>query len=235
MEPKIVFEDKDVLIIDKPCQMVVNRAESVREETVQDWVEKRLPFLKKERGEFGNRSGVVHRIDKETSGLLIIAKNKKSYLFLKKQFSQRKVVKKYIALVHGKMRDKKGVIEVGIRRNPRNRRRFMVDLTEGKRAKTNYQVIRYYKTEKGRKLTLVEVMPVTGRTHQIRVHFKFINHSLVSDRIYGGEKQLRRDLLFCPRLFLHASYLSLFHPRNKVKKEFFSSLPKELTLVLKEL
>jgi len=231
----VIYEDDDILVIDKPYGMVVNRAESVRGETVADWVEKNYDFWKKGGEVFRNRSGIIHRIDKETSGLLLIAKNEKTFCAISEQFARREVKKRYLALVHGRIKEKKGTIEVGIRRNPQNRRRFMACLSEGKRAKTKYQVRRYYLGQNREVLTLVEVFPVSGRTHQIRVHFKFINHSLVSDLIYGGRKTLRRDQMICPRLFLHAGYLVFSQPKTGKMLELFCQIPADLKTVLEKL
>jgi len=217
--PKIIYEDQSLLVIDKPAGVVVNRAETVREKTIQDWLKESLKI----KGEgIGDRAGIVHRLDKETSGLLLIAKTEKAFVNLQKQFKERRVEKRYLALVHGRVMPKKGTIEVPIARNPYNRKKFGVFLG-GRQAKTNYQVKKTYPD-----LTLLELRPETGRTHQIRVHLKYINHPVVADEKYGGRKTARADREWCPRQFLHASFLSFTHPETKKKVSFSSPLPLEL-------
>lgn len=274
---KIIYEDNDLLVIDKPAGMVVNRAETVKRETVQDWVETKIKMknkqslisrklenekIKKE-SDFLNRSGIVHRLDKETSGLLIIAKNEESFYELQRQFKEREVEKKYLTLVHGKVSPEKGKIEAPINRNPFDRKKFGVFLG-GREAVTEYRVAGYYQksqtgchaefisaspkdkgipkqvrndSESREKefFTLVEVSPKTGRTHQIRVHFKYIGHPVVADEIYAGRKTSRDDRQWCPRLFLHASYLRFRQPKNKLKIKLESPLKQDLNLVLSNL
>lgn len=235
--PKVVFEDDDLLVLEKPAGMVVNRAESVNGETVQDWAESRLGIRNLESGisDFYRRSGVVHRLDKETSGLLIIAKNPPSFINLQEQFSQRMVKKKYLALVHGEIKPEEGVIRAPVGRLPWNRERFGV-LPGGREAETEYKVVRNLESGISReKLTLLEVTPKTGRTHQIRVHLKYLGHPVVSDPTYAGRKMARGDRTWCPRMFLHASSLKFKHPVTHKWWEFESKLPKELAKVLEKL
>lgn len=225
VEPKIIFEDDQILMIDKPSGLVVNRAETVKKKTLQDWVENRVktPSLKfKKETDFWKRSGVVHRLDKDTSGVMIIAKTAPAFINLQKQFKERKVVKKYLALVHGKVQPKKGDIKMPLAREPKDRKKFSVRL-RGKQAITFYQVIDYFD-----QFSLLEIKPETGRTHQIRVHMAHIGYPLVADPIYLGPKRLKQDKQWCPRLFLHAVYLSFFHPKTKKRVEFRTKLPKEL-------
>lgn len=264
LSPKIIYEDNDLLVIDKPAGVVVNRAETVKEETIQDWAENKLriksPFFKlraseklkiKNNSDFYNRGGIVHRLDKETSGLLIIAKNKAAFWELQRQFKDREVEKKYLTLVHGEVKPTEGKIEALIKRNPFNRKKFGVFLG-GREAVTEYKIRRYYlpikilpcrqaglvdvfntKIQKRKeKLTLVEVFPRTGRTHQIRVHFKYLGHPVVSDENYAGRKTARDDRKFCPRLFLHAFYLKFKQPMTKKELIFELELPEDLQTVL---
>lgn len=233
----VIFEDKDLVIVDKPSGLVVNRAESVKEKTLQDWMEsgKSEIFKKKRREgeeEFFSRSGLVHRLDKETSGVIVLAKNKASFDDLKAQFKKRKVEKEYLALVHGRLSPRQGNVRLPLKRNPKRRRQFMVRL-RGREALTDYQVQAYYLKE-GESFSLVKVRPKTGRTHQIRVHFKHLNHPLVSDPLYQG-KSLKRDLVWCPRLFLHAKSLVFSHPKKGKRMEISSSLPSDLKKTLKKL
>ncbi len=223
LTPKIVFEDKTILIIDKPAGMVVNRAKTTKEKTVQDWAEDYLKI--KDRG-IGDRAGIVHRLDKETSGLLIIAKTLEAFANLQKQFKERNVGKRYLALVHGKVEPKEGTIEAPISRSPYNRKKFGVFLG-GRPAKTEYKVKKYHKL-KEETFSFLELTPETGRTHQIRVHLKYLGHSVVADEKYGGRKTARADRKWCSRQFLHASNLNFVHPRTGKKIKFACSLSAEL-------
>ena len=242
--PKIIYEDKCLLVIEKPAGLVVNRAQTVKTKTLQDWMDRKLneyrvkPFKIKVRPykEFKNRSGLVHRLDKKTSGLMVLAKTAEAFLALQAQFKQRTIIKKYLSLVHGKVVPLEGNIRGPIKRNPANPFRFAV-IIGGRQAETNYKVLDYYENfrekDPGRKYySLVEVGLKTGRTHQIRVHFSHLKYSVVADDIYCGRKTFRRDLQWCPRLFLHAFYLEFSHPESGKRIKFESELPKDLSLVL---
>jgi 23S rRNA pseudouridine1911/1915/1917 synthase len=233
---KIIHEEKDYLVIEKPAGLVVNRADSVKEETLQDWMENKFSifnfqFPNKEEEEFINRSGLVHRLDKETSGLMVLAKTAQTFQNLKNQFKTRQTAKKYLALVHGNVEPKTGTINLPLARNIFNRHKFCVSI-DGKMAKTKYKVLKNF--EATEKHSLVEVKILTGRTHQIRVHFSHLGYPLVSDPLYLG-KRLKDDLIWCPRIFLHAAYLSFFHPQSGEKLEFESELPEDLEKALKTL
>jgi 23S rRNA pseudouridine1911/1915/1917 synthase len=252
-QPKIIFQDETILVIEKPTGMVVNRAQSVQGETLQDWISKgiktnyssnevRSSRLDKARTsnnkEFVDRVGLVHRLDKETSGLMVIAKNVVAFENLKNQFKQRQVLKKYLTLVHGKVSPTVGNIRVPIKRNPFNRMHFGV-FVDGRPAETNYQVLNYYqnpreKNKSKKYFSLVEVTPKTGRTHQIRVHFSHLHHPVVADDLYGGRKTNRADRFWCPRLFLHAAYLEFSHPVNGQRLKFSSTLPVDLKQALEK-
>ncbi|MBU3957392.1 RluA family pseudouridine synthase [Patescibacteria group bacterium] len=223
MEPKVISEDRSILVLDKPAGVVVNRAKTTKEKTIQDWVENYLKI--KGRG-IGERAGIVHRLDKETSGLLLVAKTPKAFENLQKQFKERKVEKQYLALVHGKVEPKQGAIEAPITRSPFDRKKFGVFLG-GRPAKTNYKVKKNY-TLNAERLTLLELAPTTGRTHQIRVHLKYLGHSVVADEKYAGRKTARKDRQWCPRQFLHASHLAFTHPQTKKRVKFTSPLPLDL-------
>lgn len=216
---KTIYEDADILIIDKPSGLLthpVNRED--KSESVVSWVLKTHPEIvgvKDVCGEkLGNwvdlRPGIVHRLDKETSGLLVIAKNQPAFDYLKKLFQERKIKKTYIALVYGRLKNKKGVIEIplgklGTRQTTRIHGKR--DLKE-KNAITEYEVLKEYTG-----YSLLEIAPKTGRTHQIRVHLKSIGHPVVCDPLYAGKK------LVCPpelgRLFLHAQKLSFVSPAGE--------------------
>jgi 23S rRNA pseudouridine1911/1915/1917 synthase len=240
VKPQIVFQDDFLLIINKPAGMVVNRAETTKgEETVQDWLQNNFQFS------IFNfqtlRNGIVHRLDKETSGLLVVAKTKEAFENLQGQFKERKVKKKYLALVHGRVEPKSGVIEASITRSPFNRKKFGVFLG-GREAKTRYKTISNFQLTASRdsfgmpisneKFTLLELFPETGRTHQIRVHLKFIGHPIVGDEKYAGRKTARADRQWCPRQFLHAAGLSFIHPVSGKRVEFSSKLPSDLQLAM---
>lgn len=243
MNPKIIFEDEDILIIHKPYGMVVNKSDTTRYvTTVQEWAEGKIEDLKSanQESEFIKRGGVVHRLDKETSGILILAKNEKSFINLQSQFKNRTVKKTYITLVHGILSGE-GKIDEKIGRLPWNRTRFGV-FDDGREASTSYKVISNYKLSmRDRKknpvedLSLVEVYPATGRTHQIRVHMKYIGHPVFADELYAGRKTARDDRKFLPRQFLHASKISFQHPTTGETVEFKAELPEELSSFLKTL
>ncbi len=228
MDIPIIFENEELLVINKPCGVVVNRAESAKGETVQDWIDSIVPpTAGLQNDEFISRSGIVHRLDKDTSGILVIAKNPESFEVLKNQFKERKVVKKYLTLVHGELEPKEGEINAPIERSPVNRMHFGV-FPGGREAITKYKVLKYLKFLKYPKeiYSYLEVEPKTGRTHQIRVHMKYLGHSVVSDPLYAGRKQLIRDRAICPRMFLHATHLEISG------QSFVSTLPIELQKVL---
>lgn len=215
----IVYEDDDLLVIDKPSGITVNRSETTQsEETVED----RLPQSSLP------RRGIVHRLDKDTSGLLVIAKTENALKTLQAQFKQRLVKKTYLALVHGRVEPKSGSINLPVGRNPLQRRRFTV-LISGRPAVTGYQTVTGYAD-----YSLLEVYPKTGRTHQIRIHFKHLNHPLVSDPLYLGKKRLIKDLSWCPRLFLHSHKISFTHPQTGAIINLEVKLTHDLQAALKK-
>jgi len=230
-EPKIIFEDSDMLILDKPPGWVVNDAVTAHgNPIIQNWLKSKYYYELSNSGE--KRSGIVHRLDKETSGILIIGKNNLAFTGIQKQFKERKVVKKYTALVHGRLKDQKGEISAPLARLPWNRERFGV-LPSGKEAATYYSLSGLYKDDGGEYYSLLDVTPKTGRTHQIRVHLKFINHPIVSDILYAGRKTARKDRLWCKRMFLHSYAISFTHPRSGERLSFRSELPEDLQSSLK--
>ena len=237
MDIPIIFEDNSFLIIDKPSGIVVNRSENAPAGTIQDWVEKELRTknleLRTNNEDFIKRLGIVHRIDKETSGLLVIAKNSEAFENLQKQFLSREVTKKYLALVHGKIVPVESSIKAPVGRLPWNRRKFGV-LPEGREAETAYKVIEHYSRNR-EVYSYLEVIPHTGRTHQIRIHLKYLGFPLVSDPLYTPQNVCREDRKWCPRLFLHAAYLRLKHPKTEEWMEFKSNLSEELRKVLSKL
>lgn len=225
LEPKIEFQDDYVLIINKPSGWIVNEASTTGDTPVlQTWLKENYTYEISQSKEF--RSGIVHRIDKETSGILIVAKEEAVFRTLQSQFKQREVKKKYIALLHGELVPEEGSVTVPVGRLPWNRERFGV-LPGGKKAKSIYKVISIHKRQK-EKFSLVEFSPITGRTHQIRIHAKYLNHPIVADPFYAGRKTSRRDRKWCPRLFLHAWKISFRHPGKKKFVEYTADLHSDL-------
>lgn len=241
----ILFEDDDIIVLDKPAGVVVNRAASVSGTTVQDWVESYVHTLTaippgiyspEETAEFISRSGVVHRIDKETSGILLVAKHPRAFFSLKSQFMAHAVAKEYRALVHGNVVPKDGEVSAPVGRLPWNRMRFGV-FPEGRTAHTSYHAVSYFqkKDSSNDTYSLLIVAPTTGRTHQIRVHLQYLNHPIVSDPLYVGRKRLRSDKTWCTRLFLHASRIHFRHPVTNSEMDVQSPLPEDLQTAIHSL
>ena len=229
MKPIIIFEDESILVLDKPSGWITNDASTTTTQPVlQTWLRENLKYPLV--GDRERRDGIVHRLDKETSGLLLVAKTPKAFENLQSQFKERKVKKTYIALAHGEVELKEGGITASVGRLPWRRERFGV-LPGGREATTDYKVIKVLES-KDEKFSLVELYPKTGRTHQIRIHLKFIGHPIVGDNFYAGRKTARDDRAWCPRLFLHASSISFSHPADGSLLNFESVLPKELIDVL---
>jgi len=228
MKIKKIFEDKYLLVVEKPAGMVVNISATTNKMiTLQDCL------IKNGLGKGVEKNGIVHRIDKETSGALIIAKTNQVMQDLQKQFKERTVRKEYLTLVHGEVKPATGEIKMPVTRNPFNRTKFGV-FVGGKPAETSYQAMEIYK--KGQeKFSLLKVKPKTGRTHQIRVHMKYINHPVVADNLYAGRKTNKKDRLWCKRLWLHAHVLEVIHPVLKKKMQFEVKLASDLQTVLEKL
>ncbi len=241
-EVKVIYEDDDIIVLDKPAGITVNRSDTTKgEETVQDWIENKLMahglWLKEEdkESDFYKRSGIVHRIDKETSGILIAAKNRGAFEELQRQFKERIVKKTYLALVHGKVAPTEGEINVPVGRLPWDRKKFGV-LAGGREAITRYRVISNFQfpisQKKEEPMSLLELNPLSGRTHQIRVHLKYSGHPIFSDFLYGGRKTSRDDRKILGRVFLHAHKISFIHPATNKTLSFESPLPFELEKII---
>jgi 23S rRNA pseudouridine1911/1915/1917 synthase len=232
MEPKISFEDDAFFVVDKPSGWITNEADTTTNQPViQTWVRENFDYPLK--GDRELRDGIVHRLDKETSGILIIAKTKESFEKLQAEFKSREVAKTYIALLHGKVEPPEGRIEATVGRLPWHRSRFGI-LSGGRESVSDYKVIKFYPGNNAG-VSLVEFYPKTGRTHQIRIHARHIGHAIVADEFYAGRKTARNDRKWCPRLFLHASSISFLHPLTGKSVEFKSQLPDDLENVLKGL
>ena len=230
MQPSILFEDNQILVLDKPSGWIVNESQSARGDILQTWLSKMDYRLAKSR-EF--RSGIVHRLDKETSGILLVAKTPEAFGNLQTQFKQRKVQKSYTALVHGKLKPGEGEIVAPVGRLPWRRDRFGI-VPGGREATTKYKVLKTYSKEQS-EYCLIEAYPKTGRTHQIRVHLKYLGHPVVADEFYAGRKTARGDRVWCPRLFLHASQIEFSYPGSGKRMSFSSPLPEDLKKALSAL
>ncbi len=234
MEPKIIFQDEALMILSKPAGWITNSATTTNgQPVVQEWLANNFQFPIFEFPEC--RNGIVHRLDKETSGILLIAKTKEAFDALQGQFKSREVQKTYLALVHGEVNPPVGKIELSVGRLPWRRDRFGV-LPGGRDSVTEYKAINNFQLAvSNEKFSLVEMYPRTGRTHQIRIHMKYLGHPLVSDEFYAGRKTARRDRKWCPRLFLHASKIAFINPYTGKKMELEARLPQDLQVALKTL
>jgi len=252
---KIVYENDDVLVVDKPAGIIVFPEGKNKPVTTNNWCEDKektlIDLLLKDNPALKNagerpRYGIVHRLDKDTSGILLVAKNNKSLIFFQKQFKDKRVEKKYIALAAGKVKAEQGLIETLIGRALKDRKKQKAYLpaepgARGKRkAITEYKVIERFTQLNSCKAnltglkdyTLLEVFPKTGRKHQIRCHFSYLGHPIAGDKMYGFKNQpCPREL---KRQFLHASYLKIKSPNGK-EKEFKSKLPNDLKNILEKL
>lgn len=208
----ILYEDSDLAVVVKPCGMVVHPAAGNEDGTLVNALLHHLDSLGGIGGEL--RPGIVHRLDKDTSGLLLVAKNDASQLALSEQLSARTMEKHYRALVEGGVREDSGRIEAAIARSKKDRKKMAVD-EDGREAITEWTVL-----QRGRGVTLLDVHILTGRTHQIRVHMKHIGHPVCGDPIYGSPKGAK-----VPRLMLHAYSLSFTHPTTGERLTFTAELP----------
>ena len=223
MPLSIVYEDSDLLVVDKPAGLTVHPAPGHPSHTLINAILSHVPRLPE--ADDLQRPGVVHRLDKDASGLMVVAKNKEAQLNLASQFKARSVVKAYLVLVKGHLTPDDGVIEAPIGRDPRNRKRMaVVAQGEGREARTDYHVLKHIGD-----YTLLEVRPETGRTHQIRVHLSAIGYPVFGDRVYGARSER------LPRLFLHACRLGFRLPSSGEYREFTSNLPPDLERALEEL
>lgn len=228
----IIYEDDDILAVNKPAGLLVHGPDSL-----VDWLVKNYPEIKNVGDEPELRPGIVHRLDKDTSGILLVAKNQKAFEYLKSQFQNRKIKKRYIALVYGELKVESGIIDLAIGKSKKDFRKKIAGkkmIGKIREAITEYKVIKKFSN-----YTLLEVFPKTGRTHQIRAHLKAIGHPIVCDKLYGTKKTI------CPfgldRQFLHASSLELNLPAGKAdlpsgaRIKLEADLPEDLDRVLKEL
>lgn len=243
MEPTVLFEDSDVMVLDKPSGLVVHPDGKIEEQTLVDWLLEHYSEmqgvgepLQLADGTVIDRPGIVHRIDRETSGVLVVAKHQEAYEFLKRQFQSRQVEKTYFTFLHGVLKGEEGVIDFPIgksRKDFRLRVAVAPHVPEGRQARgelreaiTEYKMLRC-----GESMTYVEAKPKTGRTHQLRAHFKAINHPIVCDQLYAPKQGCASGFT---RLALHASALKLRLPSGELL-EIEAPLPEDFIEALKRL
>ena len=239
---EIVYEDKDLLVIDKPAGIIMHPGAGNYDKTI---VNALISYNKNSLSNIGDelRPGIVHRIDKNTSGLVVIAKNNETHENLSKQFNDHTITRIYQLLIWGKLRPSSGRIETFITRSPKNRQLMTVSNFKGKKAITNYKTIEVFENEKIPTLSLVECKLETGRTHQIRVHMSYKGNNILGDDKYKKkykklkniDSDLQNSISKLKRQFLHAKTLGFTHPSTKKSMIFSSLLPKELNNILKML
>ena len=217
----VLFEDDDLIVINKPAGMTVHPGAGQREHTLVNALLSHCTTLSGIGGK--ERPGIVHRLDKETSGCLVVAKNDMAHRELSKQFAARKVEKIYLALVAGKLRKPAGVIDEKIGRHPVDRKRMQVSSHRGRTARTEYRVIRSSDAA-----SLIECRLHSGRTHQIRVHLHHLGYPVLGDKVYAS-----RFAKNFPRQMLHAWKLGFRHPRTSQWQTFEASLPEDFDIALK--
>ncbi|GHT81368.1 hypothetical protein FACS1894125_1980 [Actinomycetota bacterium] len=218
MKLDLIYEDDDIVVVDKPSGVITHQANSFKGDDIYHLLVGQGVQIKTSGDDF--RQGIISRLDIGTTGVLIVAKNEHSYISLKQQFSNHSVEKKYTALAVGKLKQHQALIDAPIGRHPTKRALFAV-VDDGKPAKTQYKILQEFE-----RTTLVEVALLTGRTHQIRVHFQAIGHPLYADPLYGTQiEQLGRP-------FLHSSSLTVVHPTTNSKMTFTSELPLKLRVAL---
>ena len=238
----IIFEDKDLMIINKSAGISMHPGAGDYDKTL---VNALINYDSKNLSNIGDelRPGIVHRIDKDTSGVVVVAKNNISHEKLSKQFADHKIKRVYQALIWGKLRPQKGKIETLIKRSSRNRQLMEVGVSKGKRAITNYKTLEIFENSKVPTFSLVECNLETGRTHQIRVHMSYKLNNIVGDQKYKKkfkkieyvDENLKNLILNLDRQFLHAKKLGFIHPKSQKYIEFESKLPRELENILKKL
>ncbi|HOK82613.1 MAG TPA: RluA family pseudouridine synthase [Pseudothermotoga sp.] len=218
---EVLYEDSDLIVINKPAGMIVHPVPSHTSGTLVNALLYHCHDLQGIGGEL--RPGIVHRLDKDTSGVIVVAKNDLAHRNLSQQFKDRKVSKMYLALVRGKVNETQGEITVSLARHPVLRTKMSVN-SSGRAAVTFYRVLKYFDDV----ASLVAAYPKTGRTHQIRVHMKYIGHPILGDRLYGS-------IYGAPRQMLHAMKLGFYHPRSGNWLSFTAALPEDFKHLIVEL
>ena len=238
----IIYEDEDLIVINKPAGIVMHPGAGNFDKTI---VNALINYDKNSLSNIGDelRPGIVHRIDKNTSGLIVVAKNNETHENLSIQFSKHSITRVYQLLIWGKVKPSKGKIETFITRSSKNRQMMEVSRTKGKKAITNYKTIEIFENEYTPTLSLLECKLETGRTHQIRVHMNFMGNSIVGDNKYKKKFKkikninvtLEKKLINLKRQFLHAKTIGFIHPKKNKEMIFNSILPQELEIILKML
>jgi 23S rRNA pseudouridine1911/1915/1917 synthase len=238
----IIFEDDDIIIVNKPAGLVVHPGAGNTENTL---VNALINYCKENLSTIGGelRPGIVHRLDKDTSGILVVAKNDIAHINLSKQFSNHTINRKYEALVWGTVRPQKGIIKSYITRSNRNRQLMEVSQTKGKSAVTNYKTLEIFQNNKVPTLSLIECKLDSGRTHQIRVHMTYKGNPIVGDKLYKKKNkkfkkidvELNSIIKNIDRQFLHAKFLGFVHPLSNKEVHFEIPLPKNLSKLVKKL
>ena len=238
----IIYEDADLIVLNKPAGIVVHPGAGNFDNTI---VNALMNYDNNSLSNIGDelRPGIVHRIDKNTSGLIVIAKNNETHENLSLQFSKHTIKRIYQLLIWGEIRPSKGKIETLITRSSKNRQLMEVSNTKGKKAITNYKTIEVFENKNTPTLSFLECKLETGRTHQIRVHMNYLGNSIVGDdkykkkfkKINSIDPLLEKNIMNLNRQFLHAKTIGFIHPKNKKEMIFNSILPKELEIILKML
>ena len=238
----ITYEDDDLIVLNKPAGIVMHPGAGNFDNTI---VNALMNYDKNSLSNIGDelRPGIVHRIDKNTSGLVVIAKNNQAHEHLSIQFSKHSIIRVYELLIWGKVRPSKGKIQTLIARSSKNRQMMEVSNTKGKNAITNYKTIETFENKNTPTLSLLECKLETGRTHQIRVHMNYLGNSIVGDdkykkkfkKIKNIEPLLEKSLTHLNRQFLHAKTIGFIHPKKNKEMIFNSILPQELNIILKML
>ncbi len=227
----VVYEDDDLVVVDKPAGMVTHVGAGVKSGTLVNALLHHLGKLSSVGGAL--RPGIVHRLDRATSGLMVVAKNDFAHRALAEQFKSRAIRKTYTVLVHGRVAREEGEIRKTVGRDPVRRIRMRISGLGAREALTHYRVLRRF-----RHFTLLAAEPRTGRTHQLRVHFSSVGHAIVGDTLYGAPSRLKlgdREEKTLTRNFLHAASLAFSHPRSGKELHFESALPPELQDLLRKL
>ena len=235
----IIFEDEDLIVLNKPSGIVIHPGAGNFDNTI---VNALIYYNKNSLSNIGDkyRPGIVHRIDKNTSGLVVVAKNNQAHEHLSNQFSKHTITRIYQLMIWGKLRPSKGRIETLITRSSKNRQMMEVSRTKGKRAITNYKTIEIFENNNIPTLSLIDCKLETGRTHQIRVHMSHLGHSIVGDdkykkkfkKIKNIDPQLEEKIINLNRQFLHAKTIGFIHPKKNKEMIFHSILPQELEIIL---
>ncbi|MGC8776284.1 MAG: RluA family pseudouridine synthase [Minisyncoccia bacterium] len=223
-EPQIIYENENFLAINKPAGMLVHPTTKNEKDTLVDWLIKKYPQIKNV-GENPNRPGIVHRLDKDTSGVMLIAKNQKFFEYLKNLFKKHLIKKTYLALVWGVPKNKSGTINLPIGLKSGTTKRTIYSKKLQKEAQTKYQLLKIIENQNKEKLSLLEIWPLTGRTHQIRVHLKAIGHPICGDKLYGKKNDGFNQLM------LHSLAIEFNLDNGKIIK-IEAEPPKKLSTVL---